>query len=134
LVISRGKPLDHVQFVFSTGDTLDSLQMAGHVCSLDCKSATEGGVMLYPPGSDSLPMKELPLYISKTDKEGNIHLLNLAKVITALCVERCNNNFSLITHRGLAFLDNAWYGRGKLGSSLRGTLRHLPALPSSAFA
>lgn len=135
--LNEGNPLDNFQFVFSTGDTIDSLQVAGQVVqAFDGKSATEVVVMLYPPGSDSLPMKELPLYISKTDKEGKFTLLNLAEGDYLLFALKDGNNNFLFDQptEAIAFLDTLVRPRVELEEfAPRDSTDTLPALPRQRF-
>ncbi|MFH0762166.1 MAG: Ig-like domain-containing domain [Bacteroidota bacterium] len=83
--LNENNPIKNFQYVFSTGDEIDSLQISGKVTLVpDGKLADDVLVMLYngSDGSagavDSLPLKEIPLYISRTDKEGRFTLKNIA--------------------------------------------------------
>lgn len=77
--LNEGNPIKNFQFVFSTGSTIDSLQVGGRVIqALDSKPAEDILVMLYNGNADSLPLKTTPLYLSRTDKEGKFTLKNLA--------------------------------------------------------
>ncbi len=77
--LNEGNPMKNFQFVFSTGGTIDSLQVGGRVIQVpDNKPAEDILVMLYSGNADSLPLKTIPLYISRTNKEGRFSLKNLA--------------------------------------------------------
>jgi uncharacterized protein (DUF2141 family) len=77
--LNEGNPIKNFQYVFSTGASLDSLQVAGIVLNaLDGKPAEDILVMLYSGDADSLPLKTIPLYISRTGKDGRFTLKNLA--------------------------------------------------------
>jgi uncharacterized protein (DUF2141 family) len=77
--LNEGNPIKNFQFVFSTGDNIDSLQVSGRVIMVPAnKPAEDILVMLYSGTADSLPLKTIPLYISRTDKEGKFTLRNLA--------------------------------------------------------
>lgn len=77
--LNEENAIKNFQFVFSTGDRIDSLQAGGKVVlAFDGKPAEDILVMLYDENTDSLPLKTIPLYISRTDKEGRFTLKNLA--------------------------------------------------------
>jgi len=77
--LNEGNPIKNFQFVFSTGNTIDSLQISGRVVdAADSKPCEDIVVMLYSGTADSLPLKTIPVYISRTDKEGNFSLKNLS--------------------------------------------------------
>jgi uncharacterized protein (DUF2141 family) len=106
--LNEANPLNNFQFVFSTGDELDSLRISGKVVhAFDGKPADEVVVMLYDRDADSLPMRELPLYIAKTDKEGSFTLLNLAAGDYKLFALKDGNNNFLFDQptEAVAFLD-----------------------------
>ena len=64
--------LHNFSYIFTTGNTFDSLQLSGKVVL-----AETGGidstliVMLYQSGEDSALIKEKPRYITKVDGKGN---------------------------------------------------------------
>ena len=68
---NEGNPIEHFEYVFSTGDFIDSLSIKGQVVNSYNLLPEEGVfVMLYKDYEDSVPMKQLPVHISKTNKEG----------------------------------------------------------------
>ncbi|MFW6019269.1 MAG: Ig-like domain-containing protein [Bacteroidales bacterium] len=77
--LNEGNEIDNYTYTFSTGPYLDSLQLKGRAQKA-LSEETEAGwvIMLYKENRDSLPMKEMPYYISKTDENGYFHLQNLA--------------------------------------------------------
>ncbi|OFY55421.1 MAG: hypothetical protein A2X22_11170, partial [Bacteroidetes bacterium GWF2_49_14] len=77
--LNEANPLKNFQYVFSTGTEIDSLEASGKVVlAFDGKPAEDVLVMLYTGTSDSMPIKEIPIYISRTDKEGKFTLRNMA--------------------------------------------------------
>ncbi|MBE0637818.1 MAG: Ig-like domain-containing protein [Bacteroidales bacterium] len=74
--ITEENPLTDFLYVFSTGEYLDSLSVAGEVANAFTGLPEENiFVMLYSIGNDtvpvdSLPMSVRPLYVTKTDKNG----------------------------------------------------------------
>ena len=77
--LNEGNVFENFMYVFSTGDQLDSLEMSGIVRSaIDNKPLEGTAVMLYQDDQDSLPLTDLPIYLSITNKEGLFSLRNLA--------------------------------------------------------
>ncbi|MCX6224084.1 MAG: Ig-like domain-containing protein, partial [Bacteroidia bacterium] len=107
--LNEGNPIKNFSYVFSTGSTIDSLQAGGRVLQAsDNKPAEDILVMLFSGNADSLPLKTIPLYISRTDKEGRFTLKNLAGgsyKIFALKDGNTNYRFDLPTE-AVAFLDS----------------------------
>ncbi|MGD0710287.1 MAG: Ig-like domain-containing protein [Bacteroidales bacterium] len=70
--------LNNYRFVFSTGNTIDSLTLKGVVKnSFSLKPESDAAVMLYKSNYDSVPYKELPYYITKTDENGAFAFTNI---------------------------------------------------------
>lgn len=68
--INEGNILSNFTYVFSTGTTIDSLQLKGKVIDAYSKEAAKDiYVMLFPQGTDSL-LTVKPLYFTKTDDNG----------------------------------------------------------------
>jgi len=107
--ITEGNAIPNFQVVFSTGPFVDSLSLSGVVTNaFSQKPEGEVYVMLYHPGNDSVPYKELPVYLAKTDKEGRFRIGNIATgtyMIFALNDLNANFLFDLPTER-IAFLDS----------------------------
>ena len=106
--LNESNPFENFMYVFSTGDKLDSLQIAGIVSSaIDNKPVEGAAVMLYPEDTDSLPLTTLPTYLSISDETGQFNLKNLAsgsyKIFALVDV---NNNFLFDQAKeSIAFLD-----------------------------
>ncbi len=78
--ITEHNPIPNFQFVVSTGDYVDSLSVRGEVINaFDLKPAEGVYVMMYDNIYDSVPYKELPVYISRTDKKGRFEINNMRK-------------------------------------------------------
>lgn len=77
--ITEGNAIPNFQFVFSTGDYVDSLSVHGTVLNAFNLEPEEGVyVMLYDNVYDSVPYLERPVYLAKTDKEGRFRITNMA--------------------------------------------------------
>jgi len=78
--ITEENPLANFLYVFSTGDYVDSLSIAGEVVNAFTLKPEENiFVMLFSLSNDtvpvdSLPVKVRPLYVAKTNKEGQFRL------------------------------------------------------------
>jgi hypothetical protein len=105
----RDNPLRNFDFVLSTGDYIDSLALRGRVVNaFDNQPGKEGlFVMLYRNFNDSMPRKQLPDYITKSNEEGWFTLSHLRPdsfMIFALKDLNQNNLFDL-PNEALAFSD-----------------------------
>lgn len=81
--LTENNPVTNFQYIFSTGDVLDSLSIHGNVFSAFNLLPVGGvNVMLYPDQNDTIPFDSLPYYvkpyyISKTSENGDFNLTNL---------------------------------------------------------
>jgi hypothetical protein len=69
---NEGNPFQKFDFVFSTGNHIDSLSLLGKIVNSEDHTPDKDGmfVMLYPLFNDTIPRKTLPLFIAKTDDHG----------------------------------------------------------------
>lgn len=76
---NEGNPIMDYEFVFSTGNRLDSLSVNGIVLrAFDLEPEEEGvEVLLYDLLDDTIPQTTPPLYIAKPDKEGRFRINNV---------------------------------------------------------
>lgn len=99
------------EYVFSTGETLDSLSVKGTLKNAFDLSVPESPifVMLYTELADTMPLKQIPYYVGRTDKEGNFAVNNLRKGIYKLFVLKDgNSNFLFdLPNEQIAFLDTS---------------------------
>lgn len=99
------------EYVFSTGDYLDSLSVKGRLKNAFDLTLPETpiSVMLYTEDIDSLPLKDIPYYIGRADKEGNFAVNNLKPYDYKLFVLKDgNNNFLFdLPEEEIAFLDSS---------------------------
>ncbi|MBL4710866.1 MAG: Ig-like domain-containing protein [Flavobacteriales bacterium] len=94
--LNEGNPISGFQYVFSTGAVLDSLTLSGLVIDAFSLTVEEDFlVMLYPKfETDSVPSKELPSYVARTDKEGNFTVTNIKEGVYQLVgLKDKNNNY-----------------------------------------
>jgi hypothetical protein len=101
--------LNNYRYVFSTGNTIDSLTMKGNVNnSFSLKPEIGVFVMLYKLYDDSVPYKALPFYISKTGEKGDFYFSNIIKDKYKIFVLKDGNGDYLYDQPGekIAFLDS----------------------------
>src|ERR1035437_6918046 len=77
--LHESNPLRNYDFVFSTGDYVDSLSLRGRVLNAFDNMPNKDGifVMLYNKFQDSIPRKQLPMYITKASSEGWFTITNI---------------------------------------------------------
>lgn len=107
--ITEGNAIPNFQFVFSTGDYVDSLSVRGKVINAFSHDAEEGVfVMLYDNITDSVPYLERPVYLAKTDNEGRFVIGNMADGEYLMFALRDNNGNFLydLPDEKIAFVDS----------------------------
>ena len=76
--ITENNILSNYKYIFSTGNVIDSLMLKGSVKNAFTLKPESGLlVMLYEHTEDSVPCKETPLYITKTNESGNFSMANI---------------------------------------------------------
>lgn len=93
--IAENNPISNFNFAFSTGPEIDSLSLSGNVTHALSRMPAAGAiVMLYEDFTDSLPMKQIPTYVSRTSENGNFHLNSLASgKYRAVALMDMNNDY-----------------------------------------
>ena len=110
--LHEGNQFKDYVYSFSTGDHIDTLQIAGNLLTAEDKKPVEGAyVSLYAADRDnldSLPLSTKPNYITKTDKEGHFRLNGLAdKKYLVFALKDVNSNlFFDLPNEEVAFLDS----------------------------
>ncbi len=103
--------LMNYEYVFSTGDYLDSLSVKGRLRNAFDLTIPETPifVMLYRSLEDSVPLTEIPYYVGRADKEGNFAVNNLREDIYKIFVLKDGNNNFLydLPAEKIAFLDTS---------------------------
>jgi hypothetical protein len=77
--LNEGNIYNNLEFVFSTGNYIDSLGVRGKIVNaFDLKPEKESLLaMLYSDLSDSAPLKETPIFTSRADKDGYYSINNV---------------------------------------------------------
>lgn len=116
-------PLENFEFVFSTGDYLDSLSVRGTlVNSFNHKPSEEPiYVMLYENLNDSAPLLEIPYYINRSNKEGYYSINNVKNGDFRLfALKDANNNLMFdLPSEIIAFEDSVITLSGELYNKLQ---------------
>ncbi|MEI6822619.1 MAG: Ig-like domain-containing protein [Bacteroidota bacterium] len=101
--------LPSYEFVFSTGNVLDSLTMTGKVLNaFTQKPEKDIYVMLYDKYDDSVPIKEKPYYLAKTKEDGEFVMNNLRDMsYKVFALKDANNNLKFDQpNEKIAFIDS----------------------------
>ena len=107
--LHESNPIENFQYVFSTGEKVDSMKTSGKVVNAyNKKPAADIYVMLYTRKSDSVPMKHRPLYITKTNENGVFELTNLKDTIYKIfALDDVNANYLYdLPNEKIAFTDS----------------------------
>ncbi len=113
---NEGNALKSFEYVFSTGNSIDSMTLRGKVLDAFTNQPWKETVTvvayrsdttaLLAPSGDSVAAKEQPLYITRSDKEGNFELNHLRQGrYLLLAYEDGDKNLRLGTGEAVAFLD-----------------------------
>jgi len=82
--LTENNPVSNFQYIFSTGDVLDSLSMEGDIKTAFDLVPIEGvNIMLYPDIYDTIPFDSVPYlvrpyYLTRSDENGHFILNNLS--------------------------------------------------------
>lgn len=111
--LTEGNPLSNYSFVFSTGETLDSMSLSGSMhFAYDLEPAENSFAMLYLIDNDTLPLDSLPYlvkpyYVARVDENGHYVFNNLRNERFKLFgLDDMNGNFRYdMAGEAIAFLD-----------------------------
>lgn len=105
---NEGNPLGLFNYVFSTGNYIDSLKYQGYVYSFLKKQPLENySIQLYKTLKDSIIFKEKPDYITKSNDKGFFNLSNLPNENLMVAVfEDKNKNLLYDKDEDIALLEN----------------------------
>lgn len=92
---NEGNVLENYQFVFSTGNVVDSLKISGKIeYAFDHKKEKNILAMIYKADEDSLPFKQRPNYFAKTNESGEFKINNIGPGnYKFIALEDKNGNF-----------------------------------------
>ena len=107
--LNEGNPIPNYQYVFSTGNVLDSLSVTGNVLLADnLESGKNILVLLYTNLADTAPRKLIPDYITIADINGYFRINNVKGGNYRLyaLVDNNNNKRYDLSDETFAFLDS----------------------------
>ncbi|MFN4233345.1 MAG: Ig-like domain-containing protein [Bacteroidia bacterium] len=77
---NEGNVLDSNLFVFSTGNIIDTFEIKGKIMDAEWGKAEKNMfIMLYADTSDSIPLKNPPDYITKSNDNGEFKIMHIKK-------------------------------------------------------
>jgi len=124
--LHEGNKLVNYEYVFATGDELDSLSVRGTLKYASDLTVPEEpvSIMLYEDLRDSVPLTDIPMYVGRSNDSGIFSVNNLRPdVYKVFALKDGNNNFLFdMPTEEIAFLDsslivNADFARRLLGVS-----------------
>lgn len=75
---NEGNPIKDFNYVFSTGDIIDTLMVTGKTMNAWTHVASENmSVMLYDQAYDSIPFKEIPSFLGRSNDKGEFRITNI---------------------------------------------------------
>lgn len=109
--LHEGNKLQNFEYVFSTGDVLDSLSVKGSLRYAETQEKPEDpiSIMLYSDLRDSVPLTEIPLYVGRSDDSGVFSVNNLRPgEYKVFALNDGNNNLLFdLPSEEIAFLDSS---------------------------
>lgn len=109
--LHEGNKLQNFEYVFSTGEVLDSMSVRGTLNYAEDLTKPEDpiSVMLYSDLRDSVPLTNIPLYVGRSDDSGMFSVNNLRPdVYKIFALKDGNNNFLFdLPSEEIAFLDTS---------------------------
>jgi hypothetical protein len=107
--ITESNAIPNFSFVFSTGDTVDSLSVRGKVLdAFTLEPVKDAFVMMYDRIIDSIPYLERPVYVAKTGEEGQFSIRNMREgeyLMFGLVDNNANYLYDLPEEK-IAFIDS----------------------------
>jgi len=107
--LHEANPAKDLRFVFSTGDFIDSLTVAGSVVDAYSGEPLENiSIMLYDRMDDSVVQQERPYYFARTDKGGQFQIPNVRPgTFKCVAIDDADQNLKWNGEERIGFPDNA---------------------------
>ena len=105
---NEGNPLGYYRYVLSTGNEIDSLELSGNVVDAETNDPQLNMyVFLYQNHADSVPIKQIPDYVARTDSSGFFRVTNLRDATYKIIAVGDDNRDYKFTPEGeqVAFID-----------------------------
>jgi hypothetical protein len=133
--LHEGNVLLNYEYVFSTGEELDSLSVRGTLTYAKDLTVPEDpiSIMLYSDLRDSVPLTDIPLYVGRSDDSGVFSVNNLrADVYKVFALKDGNNNFLFdLPTEEIAFLDSSLIVNAEFARQLLLTAGLIDSLPET---
>lgn len=113
--ITESNSIPGYKFTFSTGNVLDSMKIEGKLLSaFNLTPVKAAYVMLYDTVYDSIPYKQIPYYIARTNEQGEFELTNLRDIpYMMFAISDINANYLYdLPNEDISFIDTLiepWY-------------------------
>ncbi len=123
--VNENNPIPDFQFVFATGENIDSLQISGKIRNaFDLKPVENIFVMAYNSPNDSLPLQKRPNFFDKTDENGVFSIKNIKPgKYRIFALNDMNNNYLFdLPNEDIAFIDSLYQPKA-IASFLIDTLK-----------
>jgi uncharacterized protein (DUF2141 family) len=107
--INEGNILKNYQYIFSTGDMIDTLFVVGHVYdAFNLEFPENVLVMLYKNLEDSVPQTQKPTYVTRADEDGSFSINNITPGSYKLFALQDANRNMIFDQPGepIAFIDS----------------------------
>lgn len=109
--LHEGNKLQNYEYVFSTGEVLDSMSVRGNLRYAETLEKPKEAihVMLYTDLRDSVPLTEIPLYVGRSNDSGVFNVNNLRPdTYKVFALKDGNNNLLFdLPSEEIAFLDTS---------------------------
>lgn len=92
---NEGNSITDFRYVFATGDKLDSMYIKGRVINASSLQPEKNvSLLLYTSNTDSLPLKEMPQYVGRTNEQGGFEINNLrSRFYKIIALKDANTNY-----------------------------------------
>jgi Bacterial Ig-like domain len=122
--LHEGNKLQNYEYVFSTGEILDSLSVRGTLKYAENLEVPDEpiSIMLYADLWDSVPLTDIPLYVGRSNDSGVFSVNNLRPdEYKVFALKDANNNFLFdLAIEEIAFLDSSLIVNADLARRLLG--------------
>lgn len=109
--LHEGNKLQNYEYVFSTGEVLDSMSIRGNLRYAESLKKPEEpvSILIYSDLRDSVPLTDIPIYVGRSNDSGVFSVNNLRPdIYKVFALKDANNNFLFdIPTEEIAFLDSS---------------------------
>jgi hypothetical protein len=133
--LHEGNILENFEYVFSTGDLIDSMSVRGTLKNAENLELPEEpvSIMLYSDLRDSVPLTDIPLYVGRSTDSGVFSVNNLRPdTYKVFALKDGNNNFLFdLPTEEIAFLDTTLIVNAQFARLLWGDSVVSPVIPDT---